>query len=429
MTSRIPGFAKKTIEERVAAAAKFANLTLEQIQQLITTPNQADAEKLLECSIGWLGIPLGIVPNVLVNDHEYLVPYAIEEPSNISGPAMIATLVRDGGSLNAHYAGSFMTGQVQLINVPDLHRAKLKIHDQRETLLNYLRVCEADSEINKAGGGPKKLEVKMYEENDEGFLVVNVEFDTKEGLGAGYITRNMQQLREQLEELSGGEANVEILSNDAPKRVVNTSISIPIALLKREKEGEKIRSGAEVADRIVQAYHFAKMDQQRAVTYNKGIMNGMDAVLTATGNDTRAQEAAAHSYAIAAGNNRYKPLSHWATDGNYLVGRMRIPITLGTVGGITKSHPQVQACLALLGNPKTAELSELVAAMGLMQNLAANYTLVTKGIPRAHGGLNLYNLMNTADIPPAYHQQVFKELQQSGKPSAHLAREIYERIK
>ncbi|MBI5391699.1 hydroxymethylglutaryl-CoA reductase, degradative [Candidatus Woesearchaeota archaeon] len=423
-TSRIPGFSKLTLEQRIQKVAEFADFSPEMLKALIVSPDTKLSERMMECSAGWFNLPLGFVPNVIVNGREYLVPYAIEEPSNISGPAKMASLVREGGSLEARYHGSIMAGQLQIINLPSMQTAREAVEQERDNLLKEIN-CQKNT-INASGGGAKAIEAKPYFTAGGNFLVIQVEFDVLEGFGAGHITRSMEEIAPTVERLTKGEANLSILTNYAPKRLVDATLKLPIRLLKREREGEKTRTGEEVAQRMLLAYQFAAENPQRAVTYNKGIMNGVDALLTATGNDTRAQEAAAHSY--AARDGKYRPLSRWKKEGDYLVQRLQMPVTLGTIGGIIKSHSQVEMVLRILGDPSTKELSELAAAMGALQGAAANYTLVTRGISNAHGGLNLYNLATSAGIPLEYLSGVVEEMRSLPRPSSHAARQIYEKF-
>ncbi len=438
-TSLIPGFWQLSLEERIE---KIRQLTGTHVENLTTPIKPALADNLMENVIGVYGLPLMIVPNVRVNEKDYLVPLVTEEASNASGPSKIFQLVRDGGWVTSTYTRSLMTGQIQIINIPSLegYHGKISsppagaiIHKSRE-LLDKINTLYAGSTVNKKGGGALKMTVEdcvygRYEDfpRVERSIIVEVLFDVQDAFGAGYITRNMEDLGPELEKITGGQASTAILSNDAPERIVHTTMRIPIKNLERQKKGEEpARTGEEVADRIIQSYLFARKRENRALTYNKGIMNGIDALLMATGNDFRAQEAAAHRHASRSGS--YFPLSQWSILGEDLVGDMKIPITVGVEGGITDSHPQARAALELLGNPSIKEFSELVAAMGLAQNAAALYSLTTLGIAAAHGRKHLYSMMQTAGIPSDFYHPVFERLSKKRKPSPHDARAIYEQL-
>ena len=381
-TSRISGFYNMTLEERRAQLAEASLQTPESLSAWTSgglSPEAAD--HMIENVIGLHSLPLGIGLNFLVNGREVLVPMAIEEPSIVAGASFMAKLARAGGGFTATTADPLMIGQMQVIHVTDLHEAKLKLYEHRAELLT-----EADSidpVLKKFGGGARDLEIRIIEDSPiGGFLVVHLIYDVRDAMGANAVNTACERLAPRVESITGGKVHLRILSNLADRRIARARCTIPVKELAfGDFTGEEVRDG------IIAAYAFAAVDPYRAATHNKGIMNGVDAVVIATGNDWRAIEAGAHAYAARSG--KYTSLSTWGKDkdGN-LVGTLEMPMAVGIVGGATKVHPAAQASVKLM-NVKTAnELAEIIVSVGLAQNMAALRALATEGIQRGHMSLH-----------------------------------------
>jgi hydroxymethylglutaryl-CoA reductase len=306
---------------------------------------------------------------------------AIEEPSVVAGASFMAKLARPGGGFTAHTTSPEMIAQIQILDAPDLPTARLAILEARKSLLE--EALEIDPVLRKLGGGPRDLEVRLIEQSPIGpFLVVHLIFDVRDAMGANALNTAAERLAPRLTALSGGQVHLRILSNLADRRLARARCTI---LLERLAFGEF--NAEEVRDGIIAAWAFAVADPYRAATHNKGIMNGVDAVVIATGNDWRAVEAGAHAY--AARNGRYTSLSTWGRDrqGN-LVGALEMPMAVGIVGGATRVHPNARAALKLMGVSTSNQLAEIIVSVGLAQNLAALRALATEGIQRGHMGLH-----------------------------------------
>jgi hydroxymethylglutaryl-CoA reductase len=339
------------------------------------------AEHMIENVIGLYSLPLGIALNFLVNGRDVLVPMTLEEPSVVAGASFMAKLARGGGGFTATTTDPLMIGQMQVINVTNLEEAKLKLYEKKAELL-----AEADSIdpiLKKFGGGARDLEVRVFESSPIGpFLVVHLIYDVRDAMGANAVNTACERLAPRVETITGGKVHLRILSNLADRRLARARCTIPVQELAFDNF-----SGEEVRDGIIAAYAFAAVDPYRAATHNKGIMNGVDSVVIATGNDWRAIEAGAHSYAARSG--RYISLSTWNkdTDGN-LVGTLEMPMAVGIVGGATKVHPAAQAAVKLMGVKTASELAEIIVSVGLAQNMAALRALATEGIQRGHMSLH-----------------------------------------
>ncbi len=382
-TSRLPGFFKLTIDERLERAAAVAGLDAETRAsfKLLGGLEADQADHMVENVIGVFGLPLGVATNFLINDREILVPMAIEEPSVIAGASFMAKLARVGGGFHAETTEPLMIGQIQILDVPDLEAAKTKILAHRDEIL--AEVDRVDPMILSLGGGARDLEIRILSETPAGpMLIVHLIYDTRDAMGANAINTAAERLSPMLESLSQGRVHLKILSNLADRRLAKATCTIPTAALAFETF-----SGPSVRDGIVEAWAFAEADPYRAATHNKGIMNGVDAVVIATGNDWRAVEAGAHAYAARSG--RYTSLSKWGADkAGDLEGSLELPLAVGTVGGATRVHPLAKACLALMGVENSRELAQVIAAVGLAQNLAALRALASEGIQRGHMSLH-----------------------------------------
>jgi len=382
-SSQLPGFYKLSIDERLKRAAAAANLDAETEAAFrkLGGLELDQANHMVENVIGVFGLPLGIATNFLINDRDILVPMAIEEPSVIAGASFMAKLARGGGGFHAETTEPLMIGQIQILDVPDLEAAKIKILERRDEIL--AEADRVDPMILSLGGGARDLEIRILPETPVGpMLIVHLIYDTRDAMGANAINTAAERLSPMLESLSQGRVHLKILSNLADRRLAKVTCTIPTAALAFETF-----SGPSVRDGIVEAWAFAEADPYRAATHNKGIMNGVDAVVIATGNDWRAVEAGAHAYAARSG--RYTSLSKWGADeAGDLEGFLELPLAVGTVGGATRVHPLAKACLALMGVENARELAQVIAAVGLAQNLAALRALASEGIQRGHMSLH-----------------------------------------
>ena len=383
ISSRLPGFYNLELEQRHALLAQAAGLTPEEVAALGGTAGLTaeQADHMVENAAGLFALPLGIGLNFIVNGREVLVPMVIEEPSVVAGASFMAKLARAGGGFSAHTSEAHMIGQMQLLDVVEPHTARLVLLEHKAELL--AEAAQIDPVLQRLGGGPRDLEVRLIEESPIGsFLVVHLIYDVRDAMGANAINTACERLAPRIEALTGGRVHLRILSNLADRRLARARCTIPLSELAfGEYTGEDVRDG------IIEAWAFAAVDPYRAATHNKGIMNGVDAVVIATGNDWRAIEAGAHAYAARLG--RYSSLSTWGKDaaGN-LVGTLEMPMAVGIVGGATRVHPTARAALKLMGVTSATNLAEIIVSVGLAQNLAALRALATEGIQRGHMGLH-----------------------------------------
>lgn len=377
--SRIPGFYKLNPAERLREIQLRAGLTEEEAAVLSGSMglDVAQADRVSENVIGIFGLPLGIAVNFQVNGRDRLVPMAIEEPSVVAAASHAAKLVREGGGFAAEASDSLMIGQIQVLGLVDPDEAGDRLLAAREMLLSVAN--EQDPMLVELGGGARDLEVRALPDTLAGpMLVVHLIYDCRDAMGANSINTAVEALAPLVEEITGGQVLLRILSNLADKRLARARAVVPAQALTTDGV-----VGPEVARRIVKSYALAEVDPYRAATHNKGIMNGIDAVLMATGNDWRAVEAGAHAYAARFGH--YGSLSTWETDaeGN-LVGTLELPLAVGIVGGATKAHPGARVALKVLAVTSARELAEVIVSVGLAQNLAALRALATEGIQRGH---------------------------------------------
>ncbi|MFN2220287.1 MAG: hydroxymethylglutaryl-CoA reductase, degradative, partial [Anaerolineae bacterium] len=377
-TSRLPGFYDLSVEERAARVAEWAGL--DAAEQAVLRGDGLDvarADQMIENVVGTHALPLAIAPNFTVNGRDYLIPMVIEEPSVVAAASYMARIVRDAGGFQTCSTEPVMIGQMQVLDVADPWAARFDLLSQKERLLELAN--EIDPVVVSFGGGARDLEVRVFNDTPLGpMLVVHLLYDTRDAMGANTVNTAAEALTPLVEEITGGRVHLRILSNLADRRLARAKCAIPPTLL---AFGDY--DGREVAQRIVEAYVFAATDPYRAATHNKGIMNGIDAVALACGQDWRAIEAGAHAYASREG--RYSSLSTWSLsrEGN-LVGTLELPLAVGTVGGATRVHPGAKVALKILGIQSARELAEVMAAVGLAQNLGAVRALATEGIQRGH---------------------------------------------
>jgi hydroxymethylglutaryl-CoA reductase len=377
-TSRLSGFYRRSIEQRVAEIVQWADLTDEECDILLLGGLDSDlADRMTENVVGVHGLPLGIAVNFMINDRDYLIPMAVEEPSVVAGASYAAKLVREGGGFVTHSTPSWMIAQIQVLDVADPWTARFDLLAARGRL--FAQADPVDPVIQRLGGGMRDLEVDVIADSVVGpMLEVRLIYDCLDVMGANALNTIAETLAPTVAEITGGRVNLRIISNLADRRLARAKCVVPAQSLETDA-----LSGDEVVDHIVEAYAFAEASPYRAATHNKGIMNGVDAVVVATGNDWRAVEAGAHAYAARSG--RYTSLSHWEkSPGGDLVGVLEMPMAVGLVGGATRVHPTAKVAVKLLGAKTARELAEVIVAVGLAQNLAAIRALATEGIQRGH---------------------------------------------
>ncbi len=382
--SRISGFYNLTIEDRRSKLADAADQTPDGLIPFTSGGLSAEAANhMIENVVGMYSLPLGIGLNFMVNGRDVLVPFVVEEPSIVAGASFMAKLARAGGGYTATTTEPEMIGQIQLINVVNMNEARMKLYEHKAELLATADAI--DPVLKKFGGGARDLEVRMIEDSPIGpFIVIHLIYDVRDAMGANAVNTACEKLAPQIENITGGKVHLRILSNLADRRIARARCTIPVNQL---TVGFESFSGETVRDGIIAAWAFAATDPYRAATHNKGIMNGVDSVVVATGNDWRAIEAGAHAYAARSG--RYTSLSTWGkdADGN-LVGTLEMPMAVGIVGGATKVHPAAQAAVKLMGIKTASELAEIIVSVGLAQNMAALRALATEGIQRGHMSLH-----------------------------------------
>ena len=381
--SRLPGFYNLSLQERRKILLETGLLSEEEISALSgeTGLGSQQADHMIENVLGTYALPLGIGLNFVVNGREVLVPMAIEEPSVVAGASFMAKLARAGGGFTAHTTPPEMIGQMQVLDVADLPSARLGILEAAAGLL--AEAAEVDPILKKLGGGPRDLQVRIIDQSPIGpFLVVHLIYDVRDAMGANAVNTACEKLAPRIEAICGGRVHLRILSNLADQRLARARCTIPLSELAfGEYRAEEVRDG------IMAAWAFAEVDPYRAATHNKGIMNGVDAVVIATGNDWRAIEAGAHAYAARSG--RYTSLSTWGCDASgSLAGTLEMPMAVGIIGGATKVHPAARAALKLMGVTTANQLAEIIVSVGLAQNLAALRALATEGIQRGHMSLH-----------------------------------------
>ncbi|MNU37862.1 3-hydroxy-3-methylglutaryl-coenzyme A reductase [compost metagenome] len=385
--SRIPNFRALTPAQRLAHIAQAAALTDDEVA-LLAQPGALGVERangMVENVIGTFELPLGVAGNFTVNGRDYLVPMAVEEPSVVAAASFMAKLAREGGGFEASSTGPLMRAQVQVIGITDPYGARLALLRARDEILAVAN--SRDKVLIGLGGGCRDIEVHVFGDTPRGAMVVmHLIVDVRDAMGANTVNTMAEAVSPLVEKLTGGTVRLRILSNLADLRLARARVRLaPSVLATRE------RSGEEVVEGVIDAYTFAAIDPYRAATHNKGIMNGIDPVIVATGNDWRAVEAGAHAYACRSG--RYTSLTTWEKDaGGALVGTIEMPMPVGLVGGATKTHPLARLALKILDVKSAQELGEVAVAVGLAQNLGALRALATEGIQRGHMALHARNI-------------------------------------
>lgn len=420
-SSRIPNFFRLTINQRIAALHERGLLSKDDVQKLANGSHQVQlnvADKMIENVIGVFGLPMGVALNFLINGRDYVIPLVVEEPSIVAGLSGAARMARLGGGFVAEKVDPILIGQVQIVVESEPERAKAILLENKEQILALANSLHP--KMLARGGGALDIEVFDYQAEQDGRLMVVMHLlvDTRDAMGANLVNTMCEGVASLTETLTGGKVFLRILSNLTDRAVARASVRIPIQNL-----AGKGYSGEEVRDGIVLANDLALADPYRAATHNKGIMNGVDAVAIATGNDWRAIEAAAHAYAAITG--RYKALTVWhKNEPGYLVGEIAIPMKVGTVGGSLENNPSVKINHRLLGSPDASELAGILAAIGLAQNFAALRSLSTDGIQQNHMNLHARSVASSAGVAEELFETVVEDLIESGEIKVWKAQEI-----
>ncbi|MGQ9582669.1 MAG: hydroxymethylglutaryl-CoA reductase, degradative [Thermoplasmatota archaeon] len=417
-SSEVSGFYRKTMEERLEFVREFAGLTEDEVAVLRSTGGlpPSTADRMIENVVGGYTLPMGVAVNFLINGRDVLVPMVIEEPSVVAAASNAARMARVRGGFTAEFSGPVMIAQVQLVGAADPEEAGRRILAARSELLDL--AARQDPVLVRAGGGPRDIEVRVIQTREGPMVIVHLLVDTRDAMGANAVNTMAEAVAPLIEELTGGRVYLRILSNLAVHRTVRAR-----AVFDRDAIG-----GEDVVEGVLRAWAFAEADPFRAATHNKGIMNGVDAVVLATGNDTRAIEAGAHAYAARGG--KYTSLTRYERDaeGN-LVGSIELPMAVGVVGGATKTHPAARVALKILGVGSAAELAMVVASVGLAQNFAALRALATEGIQRGHMALHARNVAISAGATGELIDRVAERMVAERKVRADRARELLEELR
>ena len=379
-TSDISGFYKLTPQDRARLVKDFVGLTDEETKALFTGELKIDnANRMIENVVGFMPVPIGIAVNFLINGKDYIIPMATEEPSVVAAASNAAKMARVTGGFEATSTEAIMKGQIQVVDVPDPYGSRIIVLKSKAQILEKANAC--DPVLTSLGGGAKDVEVRVLSTSLGSMVIVELLVDCKDIMGANAVNTMAEACGPFIEQLTGGKVCLRIISNLADHRLARARVLV----------SQEVLGGEEVVDGIVRAYVFATADQYRCATHNKGIMNGVTAVVLASGNDTRSIEAGAHSFASRTG--RYQPLTTWEKnrDGD-LVGTIELPVAVGIIGGLISSHPVAKVNLKIMGVKSAREFGWILAAVGLAQNLAALRALVTEGIQRGHMALHARNI-------------------------------------
>ena len=416
-SSEISGFYKLTVPERVKAVKEFAGLSEEE-EALLRKPTALGfdvADRMVENVIGVMPVPMGVAMNFLINGREVIVPMAIEEPSVIAAASNAAKMTRAKGGFQATTTDPIMIGQIQVVGVRDANRARFEILAQKTELLKHSNA--QDPVLVSLGGGARDLEARIIDTFQGKMVVAELLVDCRDAMGANAVNTMTEAVAPLIEKISGGRVRLRIISNLAVKRLARAKATFPKEAL----------GGEEIVDGIVNAYAFAAADPYRCATHNKGIMNGITAVVLATGNDTRAIEAGAHAYAARSGH--YTSLTSWEKDANGdLVGTLEMPMAVGIVGGATASNPIAKLAVKILGIKTARDLAEVIVSVGLAQNLAALRALAAEGIQRGHMSLHARNVAISVGATGDLIERVSAQMVAEKKVRVDRAKELLEQF-
>ncbi len=415
-TSVVSGFYKLPIEKRREFVTHFANLSEDDAKIFSSCLDLATADRMIENVLGTFELPLGLAVNFLINGKDYIIPMATEESSVVAAASNAAKIARIKGGFSTTCSEPLMIGQLQLLHIVDVVTATQEILKHKEQLLTLAN--SQDKILVDLGGGARDLEVRILDSPLGTMIVTHLIVDVRDAMGANAVNTMCEALAPMLEEISGGKVRLKILSNLADKRLVKAT-----AVFDKEKMG-----GDHVVDAFLESYTLASIDPYRAATHNKGIMNGIDALIIATGNDSRAIEAGAHAY--AARDGQYTALTRYHKNNNRdLVGEIELPMAVGVVGGAANMHPKAKLCRKILGISSARELAEVVASLGLAQNFAALFALSTVGIQKGHMSLHAKNIAVMAGAQRDEIEKLADQLVQNGKVKLDYAKELLEKMR
>lgn len=413
-------FYQLSIEERRETLRNENSLFYEELEALsgVNGLTEEAADRMIENVIGMYSLPIGIARNFVINGKSYYIPMVIEEPSVVAAASNGARIAKAGGGFHAEADAPCMIGQIQVLGLCDIRKSISDLQKNKSELMKL--VSDSCPNLIKRGGGPKDLEFREITQTSIGpMLIIHLIMDVRDVMGANLIDSALESIAPEVERITGGYVRLRILSNLADRRMARAFCEIPVDLL-----SFKEYDGKDVAQRILEAAEFAENDPYRAVTHNKGIMNGIDAVVLATGNDWRAVEAGAHAW--AAKDGQIKPLSHWKIDldtGN-LMGSIELPMTVGIVGGTTRVHPGAAAAIKFLNVQSAQEFAGVIASVGLAQNLAALKALSTEGIQRGHMSLHAKQLAAAAGAHGELVDRIAAKMVSENHISASYAAEL-----
>ncbi len=412
-SSEISNFYKLHVEERLKIVRDFAKLEAIEAQNIgsLAGLKLETADHMIENVIGAIPIPLGVATNFMINNKDYLVPMAIEEPSVVAAASNAAKMTRKYGGFKTSNSGPVMIGQIQTVKIKDPHGARMAILAQKDELLK--KANDQDPKLVSVGGGAKDLEVKVIDTARGQMVISELIVDCRDAMGANAVNTMAEAIAPDIEKIARGKVFLRIISNLATKRVVRSSATFDKDAL----------GGEEIVEGIIDAFAFADADPYRCATHNKGIMNGVIAVALATGQDTRALEAGAHSY--AARHGRYRSLTTYERDENGdLVGTIEMPVAVGLIGGASAVHPVAKSCVKILGVRSAIELAEVIASVGLAQNFAALRALSAEGIQRGHMKLHARNVAASAGATGDLVERVAQKMAEERKIRFDRAQEL-----
>ena len=423
-SSRISGFYKLSRTERLQAIQSWLKVDLSEAEAILNGEAGLSVERanqMIENVLGLYALPFGLATNFLINAKDYLIPMVVEEPSIVAACSFAAKLVRDGGGFTTHSDDPIMIGQIQVLDVANLEQAIQNIESAKNELLAH--AIDPDSSIIKYGGGPRDIVVRRLSHPNTGdMLIVHLLLDVRDAMGANAINTACEKLAPRIEQLTQGRVNLRILSNYSDQRTATATCRIP-----QQSLATATMNGEKVVDAIVEAAIFAEIDTYRAVTHNKGVMNGIDALMLATGNDWRAVEASAHAYACRDG--QYVSMTKWWKDDNGdLRGSLKLPMAVGIVGGATRVHPTAQLAMQLLNVASAQELAEIAVAVGLAQNLAAIRALATVGIQSGHMALHARQIAMAAGASEADVQTIADQLISENNIRLERAKQLVQQL-
>lgn len=423
MTSSFSGFYKLSPQERLAKVAAETGISADDVKKIAEPSLPVDlADKMVENVIGTFTLPMGVALNFVINGKDVIIPMVTEEPSVIAAASNSAKMARMAGGFTTSFTGPIMIAQVQIVDLASPQYAKSLILEHKEEIK---KICnDKDPVLVKFGGGFHDIDVRILETKAGTMVVLHLLINVGDAMGANAVNSMAEAVAPYIEELTGGRVYLRILSNLATYRLARARAVYKKEALSKTGDAE---DGAQVVDKIIEAYAFAEADPYRAATHNKGIMNGISAAVLATGNDTRAIESGAHSYAASKG--RYTSLTTWEKDANGdLVGTIELPMAVGLVGGATKTHPGAQAAVKILGVKTAAELAQIYAALGLAQNLAAIKALATEGIQRGHMKLHARTVAASVGAQGEVLEQIVAQMIKDKNVNAVYAKELFEKM-